>query len=70
MKLNKVEAKEQYQVQIRNRFTALESLYDDTDINRGLGNCFREYQISTKESLGYYELKEHKPWFSGGYSKV
>jgi hypothetical protein len=24
----------------------------------------------SKESLGYYELKKHKPWFSEGCSEV
>jgi hypothetical protein len=26
-------------------------------------------KISAKESLGYYELKKHKPWFDVGCSK-
>jgi hypothetical protein len=32
--LNKVEDKKQYQVEISNRFAALENLDDDVDINR------------------------------------
>jgi hypothetical protein len=29
----------------------------------------REYiNISAKGSLGYFELKKHKPWFDEGYS--
>jgi hypothetical protein len=27
-------------------------------------------KISTKEILGYYELKKHKPWFDEGCSKL
>jgi hypothetical protein len=27
-------------------------------------------KISTKESLGYFELKKHKPWFDEGFSKL
>jgi hypothetical protein len=27
-------------------------------------------KISDKESLGYYKLKNHKPWFYEGYSKL
>jgi hypothetical protein len=27
-------------------------------------------KISVKESLGYYELKQHKPWFDEGCSKL
>jgi hypothetical protein len=26
--------------------------------------------MSAKESLGYYELKKHKPWFDEGCSKL
>jgi hypothetical protein len=37
-KLNDVKFKEQYQVKISNRFTALETLDDDVDINRALEN--------------------------------
>jgi hypothetical protein len=28
------------------------------------------YCYSAKESLGYYELKKHKPWFNEGHSKL
>jgi hypothetical protein len=27
-------------------------------------------KISAKENLGYYELKEHKPWFYQGCLKL
>jgi hypothetical protein len=27
-------------------------------------------KISAKQSLGYYELKKHKPWFNEGCSKL
>jgi hypothetical protein len=27
-------------------------------------------KLSQKESLGYYELKKHKPWFDKGCSKL
>jgi len=33
-KLNKPEVREQYQIEIKNRFAALENLDDDEDINR------------------------------------
>jgi hypothetical protein len=39
-KLNKVESKEQYQVKIPNRVTALENLDDDVDINRASETSF------------------------------
>jgi hypothetical protein len=35
-----------------------------------LGNDKRKYKISAKESLGYYELKQHKPRFDKGCSKL
>jgi hypothetical protein len=35
-----------------------------------LGNYIREYTISAKESLGYYELKKHDPWFDEVCSKL
>jgi len=28
-----------------------------------LGEYYREYQTSAKDSLGLYELKQHKRWF-------
>jgi hypothetical protein len=35
-----------------------------------LGKLLREnIKISAKESLGYHELKKHKPWFDEGCSK-
>jgi hypothetical protein len=42
-------------------FATLENLNYDMDIN-SLGN-YMNMKISLKESLGYYELKKHKPWF-------
>jgi len=33
-KLNEPEAREQYQVEIANKFVALENLNDDEDVNR------------------------------------
>jgi hypothetical protein len=34
-----------------------------------LGNC-QNIKITTKESLGYYELKKHKPCIHEGCSKL
>jgi hypothetical protein len=49
-KLNEVEGKEQYQVEISNRFAALENLDDDVDINRAW-ETIREYKFcSQRES--------------------
>jgi NADH:ubiquinone oxidoreductase subunit D len=61
-KLNEVEGKEQYWVEISNRFAALENLDDDVGINRVWKTIRENINISAEESLGYYELKKHKPW--------
>ena len=42
--LNELEVRKQYQIEISNRFAALENLSDSKDINRGLGEHYREYQ--------------------------
>ena len=62
-KLNELEVKKQYQIEITNRFAALENLNDDEDVNRIWGNIKHNIQTSAKESLGMHEWKQHKPWF-------
>jgi hypothetical protein len=43
-------------------FAALENLDFEVDNNRD-GETLREnVNVSAKESLGYYQLKTHKPW--------
>jgi hypothetical protein len=69
-KLNKVEGKEQYCVEISNRFTALENLGTEEAINSALETVRENIKIPAKENLGYYELKKHKPWFDEGWSKL
>jgi hypothetical protein len=64
-KLNEVEGKEQYRFEISYRFRALENLDVEVNITRDW-----KIKISSKESLGYYELKKHKPWFDEGCSKL
>jgi hypothetical protein len=68
-KSNEVED-EQYQVETSNRFTALQNLDDDVDINRAWESIGGNIKISAKESLCYYELKKHKPWFDEGCSEL
>jgi hypothetical protein len=41
----------------------------EVDINRAWGTIRENIKISAKESLGYYELKKHKPWFDERCSK-
>jgi hypothetical protein len=40
------------------------------DINRAWETIRENIKISAKVSLGYYELKKHKPWFEEGYSQL
>jgi hypothetical protein len=60
-KLNEVEGKEQYSVEISNRFTALENLDTEVDINTAWETIRENIKISVKGSLGYYKLKMHSP---------
>jgi hypothetical protein len=55
-----VEGKEEYHVEISNRFTALENSDTDVDINRAW-ELLDNIKTSAKESIGYYESKRHKP---------
>jgi hypothetical protein len=65
-KLKEVQGKEQYHVEILNRFTFLENLDADVDINTAWETIRENIKISVKESIGYYELKKYKPWFNEG----
>jgi DNA repair ATPase RecN len=69
-KLNEAEVKKQCQVKITNRFAALENFDDNVDMNRAWENITENIKTSTKESLGHYELQQHKPWFDDQYSKL
>jgi hypothetical protein len=67
--LKKVEGKDQYHIAIKNRFTALENVDAEVDINRAWKTIREDIKISGKENLGY-ELKKHKPWFDEGCSEL
>jgi len=41
----------------------LENLSDSEDINRAWEGTKETINTSAQESLGLYELKQHKPWF-------
>jgi len=56
-KLNELKVRKQYQVEITNRFAALENLNEDEDVNRIWGNIKHNIQISEKENLGMHEWK-------------
>jgi hypothetical protein len=61
-KLNKGECKEQYQVTITNKFSALENLEGNGNVNKARYNITEKIKISAKESLGYCESKHNKLW--------
>ena len=62
-KLNEPEVREQYQIEITNRFAALENSDDDEVVNRNWENIKENIQTSAKESLDLDEFKQNKPWF-------
>ena len=62
-KLNEREVRKQYQIEISDRFAALENLSDGEDINRAWESIKRNVRTSPMESRGRYELKQHKPRF-------
>jgi len=51
-KLNELEVKKQYQIEISHRFAALEYLSESKDINRALDNVKENIKTSAKDSLG------------------
>jgi hypothetical protein len=59
-KINEVEGKVQYCVEDLDRFTALEDLYAEVDINIAWEIIRENIKISVKV---HYELKKHKPCF-------
>jgi hypothetical protein len=60
-KLNEVEGKEKYHVEVLNSFAALEDLDAEVEINTIWETIRDKIKISAKESLGHYDLKQHKP---------
>jgi hypothetical protein len=48
----------------------LEDLDTEVESNSALETIKENIKISVKNSLGYYELKEHKQWFNEVCSKL
>jgi hypothetical protein len=48
----------------------LENLDNDVDINRAWETIRQNIKITVKESLGFYELREHNLWFDEKCSKI
>jgi 50S ribosomal subunit-associated GTPase HflX len=58
-KLNELEVRNHYQIEITNRFAALENL---SDCENGVWENIKEnIKISAKKSLCLHELKQHIP---------
>ena len=53
-KINEPEVREQYQIEITNRFAALENLSNDEDVDRTWENIKENIKTSAKESLGLH----------------
>jgi hypothetical protein len=66
-KLCELEVRKQYQIEITNKFTALENLSDGDDINSAWENIKENIKTSAKQSLGLHELKQHKLCFGEKY---
>jgi hypothetical protein len=69
-KLNDVEGKEQFHVEVSHRFAALEDLDTEVEIDSAWETIRENIKILAKENLGYFELKKHKPWFDEGCSTL
>jgi hypothetical protein len=61
-KLNELEFRKQYQIEITNSFAALENLNGGKDITRAWENIKEDIKTSAKESLGLCKLKKQEPW--------
>jgi hypothetical protein len=62
-KLNDLEVRKQYLIEITNRFAALENVSEEEDINRAWESIKENMKSSPTESLVMHEMKQHKPWF-------
>jgi hypothetical protein len=69
-KLNDVESKRQFRVEVSNRFAVLEDFDAEVEINSACETIKENIKISTEESPSYFELKMHKPWFNDRCSKL
>jgi len=54
-KLNELEVRKQYQIEVKKRPAALENLSDSKDINRAWENIKENIKTSAKETRSLYE---------------
>jgi hypothetical protein len=69
-KLDDIEVKEKYQVEISNRFADVESLDESFDMNNAWKSIRENIKTSAKGNPGYQKLKHNKPWFDDECSKL
>jgi uncharacterized protein YaaR (DUF327 family) len=69
-KLNDIENKEQFRVEVSNTFAALEDIDTEMEFNGAWETIRENIKTSAKESLGYLELKKHKPRFDEECTKL
>jgi hypothetical protein len=69
-KLNEVEGKEQFRVEVSKGSQLWKIWTQNWKLNRARETIGENIKISAKESLGYLDLKKHKPWFDEGGSKL
>jgi hypothetical protein len=63
-KLNEVESKGKYCIEVSNRFAAWEELETEVEISNVGETIIENVKRSTKVSLGLYELRKCEPWFN------
>jgi hypothetical protein len=66
-KINEEAVKEECQVAIMNKFTAVENLEDSGDISRTWDAITENMKFSAKEDLGNCELEHRKTWLDEKY---
>jgi hypothetical protein len=59
-KLNELEVRKRYQIDIRNSYVALGNVSDDKDIHRAGAKSVSKPELKI---LSLHALKQHKPWF-------
>jgi hypothetical protein len=69
-KLDDVEVKEKYRLEISNRFAALDSLDESFDINNAWESIRENVKNSAKGNLGYHGLKHNKSVFDNECSEL
>jgi hypothetical protein len=60
-KLNELEGKERYYIEVSS--SSFGNFDAEVEINSAWETIRENIKCSAKESLGYFELKKHKPWF-------